>query len=62
MKKAKSNHLEIGKMVFRNRIYRRKRVQRYRMEGIRNRDQHDRDVHKMYRDVLRELKTRVGGK
>lgn len=57
-----SKSLNINDLVFKNHIYTRERVKRFRMEGIKNEDHHDKNVLEMYQNVTEELLERLAEK
>lgn len=56
-----SDQLDIKDIVFKNHIYTRERVKRFRINGISNEDYHDKNVFKMYQKALNELIDKMGG-
>lgn len=57
-----SDSLNIRDLVFKNHIYQRERVKRFRINGITQDDFHDKKVFKMYNIVTNELLEKVGMK
>lgn len=55
-----SEELNIKDLVFKNHVYQRERVKRFRINGITNKDFHDKKVFKMYEKVTNELLEKVG--
>jgi len=62
MKKSLSDESKIKDYIFKNHIYERERVKRFRINGIKNEDHHDKKVFKMYNNVVEELLEKVGMK
>lgn len=55
-----SDELNIRDLVFKKHVYTRERVKRFRINGITNKDFHDKKVFKMYGDVTEEFLQKVG--
>lgn len=55
-----SDSLKIKDLVFKNHIYERERVKRFRVSGITNEDYHDKKTLTMYDNVIQELLEKVG--
>lgn len=60
MQESLSEESQIKDYIFKNHIYERERVKRFRVNGIKNEDHHDRKVFKMYKSVASELLEKVG--
>lgn len=60
-KTSMSENVEIKDLIFKNHVYSHDRVRTFRMEGITNKDHHDKAVFKMYNAVTDELIKKVGG-
>lgn len=55
LKTSMSNELNIYDLIFKNHIYASERIKRFRINGVKNQDHHDKRVFKMYRDVTNEI-------
>lgn len=55
-----SDNVELKDLIFKNHVYSHDRVRTFRVDGITNKDHHDKTVFKMYNTVTNELIEKVG--